>query len=396
MKTSFDLLGWTFTALATASLSLTFALHWAFEKKRRVCTAAPQYRPPISVLKPLCGVDEGLYENLVSFVTQLYPKFELVLGVADSRDPALAIVARLRRAYPQAAFRVVIHGEENPLANPKVISLSHMARAAKYEHLLISDSNVRAAPDYLSAIAVEMADPKVGLVSNLIVGKGAVSVGAHCENLHLNTFVLATVSLADLADKPCVVGKSMLMRRSQLDELGGFDGVRDVLAEDYVLGQRFYEAGYRVVLSRHAIVTYNQRLSMRRFLARHLRWAQLRRNGALGPFLCEPLLYASPFIAPSLIVSDGKSSLLWALALLARVVSDGILCRRATGSWPSLVALVMLPVKDTLLLSVWLIALVRRSVTWRGHQLRITKGSRLIAPTAPMGSFTRLYGGANS
>jgi ceramide glucosyltransferase len=395
MKTSFDLLDWTFTAFATASLSLTFALHWAFDKKRRVRSGVPQYRPPISVLKPLCGVDEGLYENLVSFVTQLYPKFELILGVADSRDPALTIVARLRRAYPQVELRVVIHGEEDPLANPKVISLSHMARAAKYEHLLISDSNVRAAPDYLSAIAAEMADSKVGLVSNLIVGKGAVSLGAHCENLHLNTLVLATVSLADLADKPCVVGKSMLMRRSQLDELGGFDALRDVLAEDYVLGQRYRAAGYRVVLSRYAIVTYNQRLSMRRFLARHLRWAQLRRNGALGPFLCEPFLYASPFIAPALMVTDGKGSLFCAFALLARVASDGLLCRRATGSWPSLTALVMLPVKDTLLLGVWLIALMRKSVTWRGHQLRITKGSRLIVPTAPLESLSRLYGNAN-
>lgn len=241
-----------------------------------------------------------------------------------------------------------------------------------------------------------MADPKVGLVSNLIVGKGEMSLGAQCENLHLNTFVLATVSLADLADKPCVVGKSMLMRRSQLDELGGFDALRDVLAEDYVLGQRYHAAGYRVVLSRHAIVTYNQRLSMRRFLARHLRWAQLRRNGAFGPFLCEPLLYASPFIAPSLMVADGKSAPFWALALLARVVSDGILCRRATGSWPSLSALAMLPVKDTLLLGLWMIALVRRSVTWRGHQLRITKGSRLVAPTASLESYPRIYGNASS
>lgn len=120
-------------AVATASLSLTIALHWALDKKQRVRKAATHYRPPISVLKPLCGLDEGLYENLVSFVTQLYPKFELVLGVADARDPALAIVARLRRVYPHAELRVVIHGEEDPLANPKVISLSHMARAAKYE-----------------------------------------------------------------------------------------------------------------------------------------------------------------------------------------------------------------------------------------------------------------------
>ncbi|MET0384830.1 MAG: ceramide glucosyltransferase [Polyangiales bacterium] len=392
MKTSFAALDWALWLLFASALGSGFVLHWAVLRKRRMLAVPAKHGPGVSVLKPLCGVDEGLYENLVSFVSQQYPAFELVLGIADPRDPVLDIVKRLKQAYPKAPLQVVVHGEDDPGANPKVISLLHMARVARYEHWLISDSNVRARPDYLATIAAEMADPQVGLVSSLIVGTGGSSLGAQCENLHLNTFVLGGVCIADLADQPCVVGKSMLMRRDQLAALGGFESLRRVLAEDYLLGQRYHAAGYRVVLSTHAVATHNQRLSVRRFLARHLRWAQLRRSCAIGPFLAEPLFYSSPFIAAPLLVSDtphgfGYWGYACALGLFARVSGDALLARRASGEWPKLSVLAFLPAKDALLLAAWSIALVRRSVTWRGHSLRIATGSRLCAPSERAPSF---------
>jgi ceramide glucosyltransferase len=379
MTTSFDALDLTLAALAMSSLSATLALHWAVRKKLQSAAADSGFQPAISVLKPLCGMDEGLYENLVSFVEQDYPEFELVLGVADPRDPALAVVERLREAYPDAALRVVIHRESDPVANPKVISLVHMARAAGHEYFLVSDSNVRAAPNYLRAIAAEMSDPQVGLVSNLIVGAGADSLGAQCENLHLNTFVLGGVCLADHAERPCVIGKSMLMRRAELARFGGFEALRYVLAEDYLLGQRYHHSGFRVALSSHRLTTYNQRLPMRRFMARHLRWAQLRRSCALAPFASEPLLYASPWLVAPLMAAEGGPHLLpCMLALLVRIGSDGLLAKSSCGRWPSPTTLLLIPVKDALLLGVWAVALVRRSVDWRGHSLRIGPGSRLM------------------
>jgi ceramide glucosyltransferase len=379
MRTSFDALDLALATLAVSSLGSTFVLHWAVSKKRQIKAAVHGYRPAISVLKPLCGVDEGLYENLVSFVEQRYPEYELILGVADPRDRVLTLVQRLRQAYPDAPLRVVVHGEDDPLANPKVISLTHMARAARYDHLLVSDSNVRARPDYLSAIAAEMADPTVGLVSSLIVGAGESSLGAQCENLHLNTFVLGGVCVADLADRPCVVGKSMLMRRAELAALGGFDSLRNVLAEDYLLGQRYHDAGFRVVLSGYAVDTFNCRLSLRRFLARHLRWAQLRRSCAFAPFCSEPLLYASPFLLLPLLAHDPAHWYLFSsLGLCARLGGDGLLARTTSGRWPSPSALALLPLKDALMLCLWVIALLRRSVAWRGHALRIGPGSRLL------------------
>jgi ceramide glucosyltransferase len=390
MKTSFEALDYALALIFVSSLSSGFVLHWAYDRKRRAVARAPRHQPALSVFKPLCGVDEGLYENLVSFVEQRYPQFELVIGVADPFDPALEVVEKLCRQYPHAPVRVVVHGEDDPAANPKVISLQHMARVARYEHWLISDSNVRVRPDYLSTIAAEMADPNVGLVSSLIVGTGSATLGAECENLHLNTFIIGGVCIADAGDMPCVVGKSMLMRKRELSALGGLESLRGVLAEDYLLGQRYHAAGYRVVLSNYAITTLNRRLTLRRFLSRHVRWAQLRRHCAIGPFLAEPLFYATPFLMAPLLASEAHhhwNYYVCALGLCARVGGDAVMARRVSGRWPGLSALAFLPAKDALLLGAWSIAMVRRSVSWRGHTLRIGAGSRLYPPSVRAPSF---------
>ncbi|HKU45217.1 MAG TPA: glycosyltransferase, partial [Polyangiales bacterium] len=320
-------------------------------------------------------------ENLVSFARQRYPCFEIVFVVADPHDPALSVVQRVRAEHPEAALRLVVHGEHDPIANPKVISLVHALRAASYDLVLVSDSNVRVPDDYLEHLASEMGDPRVGLVSSVIVGIGERSIGAQFENLHLNTFVLGGVCIADAGDRPCVIGKSMLMRRGELAQLGGFESLRNVLAEDYLLGQRYHGAGFRVVLSTHPIRTANTELRLSRFFARHLRWAQLRRWCALAPFCSEPLLYATPWLAAPLFVQETLSPGDWACgvaAMLLRIGSDGALARRLTGRWPSLAALALIPLKDTVLLGVWMIALCRRNVSWRGHSLRIGPGTRLM------------------
>jgi ceramide glucosyltransferase len=381
MKTTLDVLSVAVWLAASGSLGATLTLQWAIRQKpRKRARRAATELPPISILKPLCGVDEGLYENLSSFARQDYPCFELILGLADAHDPALAVVSRLRAEYPHVAIRLVVHDERDPVANPKVLTLLHAMRIARYDHVLVSDSNVRVNPDYLASIGAEMCDPEVGLVSNLIVASGEESLGARCENLHLNTFVAGGVCVADVSDRPCVVGKSMLMRRHQLDRLGGFESLRRVLAEDYLLGRRYRAAGYRVVLSRHPVFTEIRQLSFSRFVSRHLRWAQLRRWCAFGPFCYEPLLYSTPWLTAPLFVQEPFAEASWACAaaILARIGSDGLLARHVSGRWPALGTLAMIPVKDTVLLGVWMVALCRRSVHWRGHTLRLGPGTRLV------------------
>jgi ceramide glucosyltransferase len=360
--------------LSFLSLGLTLATNLAvpvyLRRKRR--GAGP--RPPISVLKPLRGVDDGLYENLASFAAQRYPRFELVFGVADPRDPALEVVERLRRDFPETAIRVSTHAPDVG-RNPKVSNLVALSRLATFPHWLISDSNTRVHPDYLSETSAELRDPRVGLVTSVLAGVREKGLGALLENLHLNSFVASAVCSAQLARSPIVIGKSMLFRRRDLEALGGFDAVRDVLAEDHALGLRFRRAGWKIALSPHVVTTVNERWSLRSFANRHLRWAQIRRRMAPLAFFTEPLL--QPVWWATALALEGRPALAGAI-VLAKVVSDSLLARRLRGvSFPPR-GLLLIPAKDLAIAALWLVAAFRRRVVWRGNPLVLGPGTRLL------------------
>ena len=335
--------------------------------------------PPISILKPLSGLDDALYENLASVARQRYPQFELLFGVREWSDDAVRVVRKLQRDFPDVPMRLVAQPSTLAL-NPKVNTLLRLLPLARFNHILISDSNVAVDADYLTMLSAEMADPTVAMVSSLIAGEGEETIGAALENLHLCSFVSAMACTADRVGNPLVIGKSMLMRRAALEEVGGLWSVRDVLAEDYVLGQRFFASGHRVVLSPHIIDTVNRTWTVRRFLSRHLRWAQLRRWGSFAHFVAEPLAYPIPLLLLSASIAC-SAQLSWnatrvALAgVLLKMAGDAALAFRMRRKAPPVLALVLTPLKDCVLLAVWAVAALRRTVDWRGHRLRIGPGT---------------------
>ncbi|MFO0909589.1 MAG: glycosyltransferase [Isosphaeraceae bacterium] len=368
-----------FVAVAS-TISSFLALLWATRRPRSL----PDHTPPVTILKPLKGVDEGLEENLRSFFRLDYPKFQLIFGVADSDDPAIGVVQRLMAEFPQQDARLVVGTPVFGL-NPKVENMAAMDRFRKYDVLLISDSNVRVRPGYLRETACYLADPAVGMVTNLFAGVGETQTGAILENLQLNGFVAGGVALASALRVTCVVGKSMLMPVSALEAAGGFAGVRNLLAEDQALGVRVRKAGYRIVLSHHVIDNVNHARGFRWFLNRHSRWYKIRRRMALGPFLAEP---AANLTTVGLVWAlSGDSGIAWGGLLVLvglGVVRDALQSIRLRGSMPKLRYMAFSPIKDLLLLPVWLDALVNTRVYWRGHKFIIGRATRLRWERVPL------------
>lgn len=346
--------------------------------RRAPVVAQPSELPAVCVLKPLCGVDADLEANLRTFFEQDHPRFELLFGVQGASDPAVEVVRRLRAAYPHVAARLVVHEGGRGL-NPKVSNLRAMLEhGGDCDVVVVSDSNVAVARDYLRELATELALPGTGLVTSPICGEGERTLGAALESLQLNGPVAAGVAIAsEIARHPIVVGKSMMFRRSELLRLGGLESVADVLAEDYVIGRMYLEAGYVVRIAPTPVRNIVRAATVRTFSERMLRWGMIRVRLAPVAFFLEPL--ASPLLVAAIALAAqtlGAWPLLWAVTLmLVRDAATIALVRGPRG----LGALPLVLLRDVIVLATWVVTPFHRHVRWRGRRVRVSAGTRLYA-----------------
>jgi ceramide glucosyltransferase len=376
------------TALLGASavgLALLFAQHLTVWIATRRPIAAPRSRPPVSVLKPLCGVDDGLEENLLAFACLEYPSYEVLLGIENPRDPAFAVAQAAAVRWPDR-FRVVLQQRRLGL-NPKVNQLVGLERAARHDILVVSDSNTTVRPEALDELAALFDDPKVACVSSPVSGTGHRTLGALLDNLHL----AASVGAGQLAAKALfgrnlVVGKLMALRRSALSELGGFEAYANVLAEDYAIGADVVsKLGLEVAIGRRPVLNVAVNRSVKSFFLRYMRWAVIHRTAVSLPVsLTQGLLNPWPLSLLALL-SDPSGTTLWGAAgtLASKTVLDvatarHLGCRRLGYRAPLAVAL-----KDVLLFAAWTNGFFSRTIDWRGHRLRVTQGSRLVDLPVP-------------
>jgi ceramide glucosyltransferase len=333
------------------------------------CVRPPELgtAPPISILKPLAGAEEGLEENLRSFFEQRYPAFEILFAVRNAADPAVEIVERLQARYSSVPSRLIVTGEP-PYANAKVYSLNLMLDAADHDLLVMADSDIRVQPDMLSALAAEFADGKVGMATcpyRVVPGR---SFWSRLEAIGLNTEFLAGVLVARMLDgMKFALGPTIVARRETLRQIGGFDAVKDYLAEDFVLGSLAAKHGFGVILSSYVIDHHIGAQSFDANLRHRLRWARSCRCsrpwGYVGQIFTHPLPLALllcalspawwPLLAAAALL---RAAAVWATA--GHVLRDPLTRRRW---W-------LVPLQDAITLPVWCAGFFGNTILWRGRR----------------------------
>lgn len=369
----------TLLAAACLGVALLALQLGALRRHFRAPPAAPRGRPGISVLKPLCGVDDELERNLECFAALDWPDYEVLLGVRGPEDAACRVARRLVGRHP-GRFRLVYQRGE-PGLNPKVNQLITLAREARHPILVVSDSNVRVEPGYLAEIAGLLEDPGVGLVTHAIVGVAERRLGSLFDALHLAGSVAPGVVAAQaLAGQDIVVGKSMAFRREDLTALGGFEAAKDVLAEDFVLGRMVSQVlGKRVALGHRPIQNVSVGRGVGDFLARYGRWAVLHRTVTgrlvhLSQACLNPVLLGAAALAteprPATLAAFGG-------VCAAKAALDGACGRVLRPGGFGWAQLGLVPVKDLVYGLAWARGLVRSSVTWRGTRIHVGPGTRI-------------------
>ena len=341
-------------------------------------TESSQSFPAISILKPLKGLEEDLFDNLESFCIQDYPEYEIVCSLQDPNDPAYKVAQKIKDRFPDKNISIITEPCNEGL-NPKVNNLIPAYRRAKYPYILISDSNVKVDKNYLKSIAKPLEDPQVGLISNLIRGMGGKTLGSLFENLHLNSFILGNVCLLNkYLGIQCVVGKSMLMRKKDLEAIGGLRAFKDVLAEDHLIGQGIKERGQKVIVSNYMVNNTNDYWEIRKFMNRHTRWGKMRwKLGGVKYF--SELIINPVFISclPLLLWGPRMETLSMSLSVfLIKVLGNYYLGRKIKTSLNPL-AYLLSPVKDLLIGLIWFIPLGSDTVVWRGNRYQIGRDTML-------------------
>lgn len=333
--------------------------------------------PYVSILKPLKGIDDELKKNLISFCTLDYPSYELIFGVQNEEDPALNIVNELKTEFSNVLIKVVVNPHEIGL-NPKINNLYNMYPEAEGEYIFVSDSNTRVEPDFLNKMMAEFDNDKVGVVTASFKGIGGKTFFAKMENLHLNTFINPSIFMAKKFPKIyIVVGKAFIISRKLLQALGGFEAFKNYQAEDYLLGVKLIELGYHINTTSFLVSNVNESVTLQQFISHYKRWGIIRRNMKLSFYLLEP--FANQVLISFFMIfllsswyGFGIFFGIWLISflldkILSKTIDAGLTIRD----------FLLLPVKDILILLIWILTFLSNRINWRGHTFKIGKDTVL-------------------
>ena len=327
-------------------------------------------RLPVSVLKPLCGAEPRLEQNLATLCAQCHPCFQLVFGVRAPDDPAIGVVERIRLRYPALDMALVIDARVHG-SNLKVSNLINMAPQARHPWLVLADSDIAVEPDYLERVTAPLADPQVGIVTCLYRGRAAGGFWSRLGALFIDTWFAPSVAVASRGGSSDFgFGATIALRMEVLRAIGGFDALKDRLADDFWLGELARRRGLATVLSDVKVSTDITEANLAALWRRERRWMQtIRSLNPAGYAFCF-VTFTLPMLALGLWLAPGAWS--WALAAVGLCARMGLQARTAPGAANFLMA----PLRDCLLLLEWLSAFAGATARWRGHLLSIERRDR--------------------
>ena len=381
------------TSLATLAPTALSTLLYTFVQGTYVGTLwrAPRVgpapvRPWVSILKPIAGLDDELLENLRSFADLDYPAYELLLGVASLHEPAVPRLRAFLAAHPALQARLIVTAEpSSECPNPKVAQLRVLTCAARGSVLVVSDANVRVPRDYLHGLMGALLRPGTGLVSSLVVGRGERTLGASLDHAHLGAFIAPLVVFASrVLGHTVTIGKSMAMRKTDLERVGGWESVSHVLAEDELLGRRFHAHGYHVELVLSPVENHARSGSVGRTVERHARWTRMRKSIEPRAYALEWLLSPALIAAVTLAIVPSTLALGMLAATLLFQVLGAALALSVTRKGAFGLALLE-PLRLAMGTASWALGGVSRRVSWRGREYVVGAGSVLRPRAARRG-----------
>jgi ceramide glucosyltransferase len=360
-----------------------------FQGLRRLPPVNPSFVPPVSIVKPVRNVDREAYENFASFCRLDYPKYEIVFAVADRDDPVIPVIQKLQQSFPMCSIRLVT-AVANLGANNKVNNLCQLVQEAKHELIVMSDSDVRVERDYLRNVVAPFSDPRVGVVTALyrgISGRGLVSA-LDDLGMYTDSAPAALVARKVEGKMRFAFGWTMATTKKVLSEIGGFESMVNHHSDDFELGNRISELGYRVELMRKPVDMVLPDESFGEFLKHELRWSIGLRNvrpvGYVGMLLTHGLPWT--LLAVALAIASGWGSVAIAYAVAYLILRLGVVWTTAVwGLGDAQIAgkLWLVPLHDAISFVVWVGGFFSNKIVWRGSVYRVRKG--LLIPEVSRG-----------
>jgi ceramide glucosyltransferase len=338
--------------------------------------SAKNFTPPVSLLKPVHGIDFGSVENFESFCRQNYPDYEILFAVNDESDPAVPLIREVAARFPERNIRL-ISGAPQIGANKKVNNLIELARAARHEIIVLTDGDVRVLPNYLREVVAPFADPKIGAVTSFYRGITQKNLAAELEAIGAASDFFAGVLVAQwMEGMSFALGASIATTKNWVAKIGGFEAIADMHSDDYELGHRIAKVDGKIVLSHELVWTMYPAQSARGFWNHQVRWSRTVR-------LCRPLSFLGlifthglPWAVAAALVAPTASIAAAYLAayIFLRVITAWVVGVRVAGDDSVRKKLWLVPFRDAIHFIIWLASLTSNKISWGGEQFTMREG----------------------